>query len=164
MKLRELEALFNESLKSLRGIKVNASYEFHKLKEDALTEVAKKFGFNVTLWSLELELGNDVVLRSDERIFKITFDLKQDKRHKYEMVGTIENVEVELVDEMKCYADIDIENLNSFYVRDSIKGAIAEQKEIIQQKLQKLKEEELTLAKYEKEYERVEKEVLSLSL
>ena len=51
------------------------------------------------------------------------------------MVGTIEKVEVKLTDEMKCYTDIDLKKLNSFYVRDSIKGAIDGQKERIQQKI-----------------------------
>lgn len=164
MKLRELEVLFNENLKSLSGAKVKSSDEFHVLKERALTEVARKFGFNVSIWCLEFELGSDVVYRSYNEIFKIVLDIKQDKRYSYETVGTIEKVEVKLTDEMKCYADIDLENLNSFYVRDSIKGAIDGQKERIQQKLQELKDEELTLTKYKEEYERAEKQVLSLSL
>lgn len=164
MKLKEIEVLFNESLNSLSGLKFKSGDEFHNLKKEALSEVAQRFGFNITYWGLELELGSNVVLNHITEIFEVELDAEEDKRYFYDIAGTINKVEVKLTTEMKRYADVDIKNLNTLYVRDCIKGAIEGQKETIQKKLQELKDEEETLLTYEKEYKKAEKEVLSLSL
>lgn len=164
MKLKEIEMLLNERLKSLNGIKFKSGDEFHKLKQEALSEVAKRFGFNIANWSLELELGNGIVSNYITEIFEIELNSEEDKRYFYDMAGTINTVEVKLTNKMKVYADVDIKNLNTLYVRDCIKSAIENQKEVIQKKLQEIKNAEEALLIYEKEYERAEKEVLSLSL
>lgn len=160
MKLKELIEMFNNDLKSLEGVKIKNANQFQELKHDVLLKNAKKFNFNITNWFLQLELRNKNTFKQDVDVFEIKLSLKQDERYKYGMAGTIEKIEVVLIDNMKDYADIDLEQLDSVYLVDCIKRAIEEHQEVIKQKIQELYKEQELLTKYQEEYEKVKKEVL----
>lgn len=163
MKLKEILELCNKELETLKGVKFKTATEFHNLKDNALYEITRKFGLTTDLWQITCELGNDIVYKSEVPVFDIKADFKEDKRYKFELAGQINKVELVYSKyhsgNMEDYADMEVEQINNLYIRDSLKGAIQGQEEKIQAKLREIEEEKEWLLKYQSELERVQKEI-----
>ena len=163
MKLKEILELCNKELETLKGVKFKNATEFHDLKDNALYEVTRKFGLTTGLWTVTCELGNNIVYKSEVPVFDIKVHFKEDKRYKFELAGKIEIIELVYSKyhsgNMEDYADMEFEQINNLYIRDSLKGAIQGQEEKIQAKLREIEEEKEWLLKYKTELERVQKEI-----
>lgn len=163
MKLKEIEILLNANLKSLTGVKVESFKEFNRLKNEAISEIAKEFNFNVRTWSLSLELNNESGDKRFKEVFKMVRDTRNDRLFVFNEPNTLSEVKVVLTREMEKYADADISSLNTLYSRDCMKIAIQRQREYIEQMIQKMNNEKLILSNFEKEYAKIEKK-FSLAL
>lgn len=164
MKLKELEELFNNSLASLGGKTFKSWTEFHDMKNVALSEIALDFGFHIKYWEIALDVCNYTEFQRKKTIFKIHLNSEDKKLFNFSLGYIINSVKVELCDDLRMYANLDIKEFYDICFREALQESILEKEYEISRRFRQVETYQKLLSRQKKQYYDIEVPELSISL
>lgn len=151
MKLKDLQTKLNEEVKIFIGKKVNMD-DFHERIEDLVSSTIKEFDKDCryTIWKVEFKTYNNAIMIEDTRLLKLTLDLKEDKRFKYERRGVVQGLEFSIIN------DIFAELTSKEIIKE---GIIRGKRHVLEWNKNRIEELRATADQLEKESIEIEKEL-----
>lgn len=161
--LIELKQLLNDKVIEFVSKKVTVDGGFHRCISDCIAGVLEDNNIDGVLeyrpWYIKLNLEYcDGIVCDMDKVFKLNIDLKRDARYKFDVYGTVNNLEFTLCDDTM--SDFTLSQLITHNTIKSKKYLIARNEQEIAKRLAEIEEYNNNITRLKTELETIEKQTL----